>query len=73
MEIPRHWRLKDQRYRLMGYKITHSDGSVEFEFPPKTKPKPEEIIIYNSSFFSPDNQVVHSVVVGQNQEQNDEG
>lgn len=32
MEIPRHWRLKDQRYRLIGLK-NKVTGKVEF--PPK--------------------------------------
>ena len=69
MEIPRQWRLKDQRYKLIGYKITHSDGKVEYEFPPKSKPK---IVFDLSLFLPPNNQVVHSEVVGQNQEQNNE-
>lgn len=67
MEIPRHWRLKDQRYKLVGYKVTHSDGSVEYEFPPKASPK----ILYDSSLLlPPDNKVIHCEVVGENQEQN---
>lgn len=68
MEIPRHWRLKDQRYKLRGYKITHSDGRIEYEFPPKANPK----ILYDSSLLlPPDNQIIHRVVIGQNQEQDD--
>lgn len=69
MEIPRHWRLKDQRYKLTGYKITHSDGSVEYEFPPRSKPK----ILYDSNLlFLPNDKIVHSEVVRENQEQDNE-
>ena len=44
MEIPRHWRLKKQRYGLEGIKITRKDGGVEYEFPPKFNPKTKTII-----------------------------
>ncbi len=71
MEIPRHWRLKEQRYKLLGFKISHKDGSVEYEFPPKANPKK---ILYDSDLLlPPDNQVVHGEVVWQNQEQNNKG
>ena len=32
MEIPRHWRLKKQRYSLVGETCPHSDGKI---FPPR--------------------------------------
>lgn len=32
MEVPRHWRLKQQRYRLIGEKCPHCD---EYIFPPR--------------------------------------
>ena len=41
MEIPRHWRLKQQRYRLIG-SIDPETG--EPEFPPRHHPKKETII-----------------------------
>ncbi len=65
MEIPRHWRLKDQRYKLVGFKIIKKDGTIEYEFPPKANLK----ILYDSSLLlSPNNQVVHSEVVREYQE-----
>lgn len=68
MEIPRHWRLNKQRYNLVGFKIVHKDKTIEYEFPPKASPK----ILYDSSLLlSPNNEVVHSVVVGEYQEQDD--
>jgi uncharacterized OB-fold protein len=32
MEVPRHWRLKKQRYQLIGEKCPHCD---EYIFPPR--------------------------------------
>jgi len=32
MEVPRHWRLKKQRYQLMGEICPHCDGK---HFPPR--------------------------------------
>ena len=63
--LTRAWRNRAQRLRLEGFKITHNNGIVEYEFPPKRKPK----ILYNSNLFLPNNQIVHCEVVGQNQEQ----
>lgn len=72
MEIPRHWRLKRQRYNLEGYRVTHTDGTISYEFPPRDMGK-KSMVIYNSSLLLPPNdQVVHSEVVGKNQEQNHE-
>ncbi len=48
MEIPRHWRLKEQRYKLLGFKITQKDGGVEYEFPPKSNLKSTEVTIFSS-------------------------
>lgn len=65
--LTRAWRNRAQRLRLEGFKITHKDGTIGYEFPPKYKSK----ILYDSSLLlPPDNQVVHCEVVGQNQEQN---
>lgn len=73
MEIPRHWRLKKQRYGLVGSICPWCD---EKKFPPvevckKCQERDEELqkltIVYDSSFFlPPNNQVVHSEVVRQN-------
>jgi hypothetical protein len=32
MEVPRHWRLKQQRYRLIGEQCPHCDFKI---FPPR--------------------------------------
>ncbi|HEX9617029.1 MAG TPA: zinc ribbon domain-containing protein, partial [Anaerolineales bacterium] len=32
MEIPRHWRLKNQRYKLVGEVCPHCDAKL---FPPR--------------------------------------
>lgn len=70
MEIPRHWRLKKQRYNLIG-SINPDTG--EPEFPPRNHPK-KQIEVYNSSLlFSPNNKVIHCEVVGENQKQNNKG
>lgn len=73
MEIPRHWRLKKQRYGLVGYRILQDDGSYKYEFPPMANPK-KSIEVYNSNLFPPPNhQVVHGKVVRENQKQDDKG
>lgn len=46
MEIPRHWRLKEQRYSLIGL-INPKTGAVEF--PPKSSFKETSGVIYSSS------------------------
>lgn len=70
MEIPRHWRLKKQRYNLEGFKITKKDGTVEYQFPPKRNPK----ILYDSRLLSPrnipsfpDKQVINCIVINQDE------
>lgn len=67
MEIPRNWRLKKQRYGLVGL-INKKTGEVEF--PPKANPKKESnILVYNSSLLlPPDDKIVHCEVVRQDQE-----
>lgn len=66
MEIPRHWRLKKQRYGLIG-SINPDTG--EPEFPPKNHPK-KQIEVYNSTLLLPPNdKVVHCEVVRKDQEQ----
>lgn len=65
MEIPRHWRLKKQRYNLEGFRIVRKDGTIEYEFPPKNPNKLEELPV----LFSPNNQIVHGVVIRQDQKQ----
>lgn len=45
MEIPRHWRLRNQRYRLIG--LRDKETKV-VEFPPKANPK-KEVVIFSSS------------------------
>ncbi len=45
MEIPRHWRLKKQRYNLVGTIDPKTGGP---EFPPKNHPK-KEVVIFSSS------------------------
>ena len=70
MEIPRHWRLKKQRYSLIGIRIVHNNGTIEYQFPPKADPKKQnDNLVYDSNLLLPPNdQVVHSEVVGENQE-----
>lgn len=73
MEIPRHWRLKKQRYGLVGSICPRCDTTA---FPPVEvcrkctevdKPKDEAITVYDSGLlFSPNNKIVHSEVVRQN-------
>lgn len=73
MEIPRHWRLKKQRYGLVGSECPRCETKY---FPPvkvckkcqeDDDLKGEAAIVYDSRLlFSPNNQVVHSEVVRQN-------
>lgn len=73
MEIPRHWRLKDFRYRLIGWK--YKCGAVEIQKRPiHLESKENGVTLYNAlgTVFSPNHQVVHRVVVRQNQEQDHE-
>lgn len=94
MEIPRHWRLKKQRYNLEGIRVIKKDGTVEYQFPPRSNqeynansgslnkgvfPSPPDkaslsVLLGNSGEFPspPDEQVVHSVVVYQNEYQGKE-
>lgn len=73
MEIPRHWRLKKQRYGLVGYKILQPDGSYRYEFPPMANPK-KTIEVYDSRLLLPPNdKIVHCEVVREDQEQNNKG
>lgn len=76
METPRHWRLKKQRYNLVG---TVDPETGKPEFPPKNHfTKPTEVYnckieAQNSNLLLPNHQVIHSEVVGQDQKQNNEG
>ena len=66
MEIPKFWRLRQQRYNLIGLKDKETG---EVEFPPKANFRKKKNVVYESGLlFSPNNQVVHSEVVGKNQE-----
>ncbi len=46
MEIPRHWRLKDQRLRLVGNRCEYCGKT---EFPPKPIHEHQEVVIFSSS------------------------
>ena len=75
MEIPRHWRLKKQRYGLVGNICPSCDTKY---FPPvlvcrmckdDDRSNDKTRIVYDSGLlFSPNDQVVHGEVVRQNQE-----
>ena len=66
MEIPRHWRLKKQRYGLVGEMCLKCEEKI---FPPKSKHECKKIIVFDSGLlFSPNHKVVHSEVVRQDQE-----
>ena len=73
--LTRAWRTRAQRLRLDGFKITHQDGSIDYEFPPKNnREKPIEVYnckieAQNSSLLLPNDQVIHSEIVRQDQEQ----
>lgn len=75
MEIPRHWRLKKQRYGLVGNECPRCEKK---SFPPTEicrrcqefdEERSKDIVVYDANsglLFSPNNQVVHSEVVREN-------
>lgn len=72
MEIPRHWRLKKQRYGLVGEVCLKCDKKI---FPPKPKHECEsDSGSLNKRVFPslPDEEIVDSVVVYQNEYQGKE-
>lgn len=69
VEIPRHWRTTHQRIRLEGQVCLKCDQKI---FPPKPKHECDKSLVFDSRLlFSPNNQVVHSVVVREKQKQDD--
>lgn len=68
MEIPRHWRVKKQRYNLEGLRIIKKDGTFEYQFPPKAN-----LNLRNSNLLPPNDQIIHGEIVRKNQEQHNKG
>lgn len=69
MEIPRHWRLKKQRYGLVGEVCLKCDKKI---FPPRPRHECDnESVLPNKGVLpsSPNKEVIDSVVVYQNEYQ----
>ena len=69
MEVVRYWRTSGPRYKMQG--VTCEDGHISFPPRPVCLECNKKTNLGLPSFSSPDNKIVHSVIVRHNQEEYD--